>query len=188
MTKTERQKMQAGEWYRCLDSELSALRHQARVAVHQHNTAPPDPAEILSPPLAALFAGHGENCLIEAPFHCAYGLNISLGSNVYLNAGCTILDTAPVTIGDGTMLGPNVQIYCAQHHKDRTLRAQGLEIAYTVTLGSDVWIGGGAIILPGVSIGDGAIVGAGAVVTRSVAAGQTVAGNPARPRNGPSGQ
>ena len=181
MSQTERQKMQAGAWYCCLDSELAALRHQARVAVHQHNMAPPDPAEQLSPPLASLFAAHGENCLIETPFHCAYGINIRLGSNVYMNAGCTILDTAPVTIGDGTMLGPNVQIYCAQHHKDRALRAQGLEIAYPVTLGSDAWIGGGAILMPGVTIGDGAIVGAGAVVTRDVAPGATVGGTPARP-------
>lgn len=184
MTKTERQKMQAGEWYCCLDSELAALRHQAREAVHRHNTARPDRAENLSPALARLFARHGANCLIEAPFHCAYGLNITLGNNVYMNAGCTILDTAPVTIGDRTMLGPNVQIYCAQHHKDKDLRAKGLEIAYPVTLGSGVWIGGGAIILPGVTISDGAIVGAGAVVTKDVTAGQTVTGNPARPRQG----
>ncbi|OED48038.1 maltose acetyltransferase [Rhodobacteraceae bacterium (ex Bugula neritina AB1)] len=182
MSTSERQKMQAGEWYCCLDSELAALRHQARVAVQRHNGAPPDPAEQLSPALAALFADHGENCLIEAPFHCAYGINIHLGRNVYMNAGCTILDTAPVTIGDGTMLGPNVQIYCAQHHKDRELRAKGLEIACPVTLGRDVWIGGGAILLPSVTIGDGAIVGAGSVVTRDVAAGATVTGNPARPR------
>ena len=181
MSKSERQKMQAGEWYCCLNSELAALRHQARVAVHQHNTAPPDPAENLSPPLAALIAAHGENCLIETPFHCAYGINISLGNNVYMNAGCTILDTAAVTIGDGTMLGPNVQIYCAQHHKDRALRAKGLEIAFPVTLGADVWVGGGAILLPGVTIGDGAIVGAGAVVTKDVAAGETVTSNPAAP-------
>ncbi|WP_291731045.1 sugar O-acetyltransferase [Leisingera sp. F5] len=182
MSKTERQKMRAGEWYCCRDSELGMLQHQARVAVHQHNTALPDPSAQLSPALAKLFAGHGANCLIEAPFHCAYGINITLGHNVYLNAGCTILDTAPVTIGDGTMLGPNVQIYCAQHHMDKALRAQGLEIARPVTLGTDVWIGGGAIILPGVTIGDGAIAGAGAVVTKDVAAGETVTGNPARPQ------
>ncbi|ATF18827.1 Acetyltransferase (isoleucine patch superfamily) [Phaeobacter gallaeciensis] len=172
--------MQAGDWYCCLDSELGALRHQARLAVHQHNHRPPDPSAPLSPPLATLFAKHGQNCLIEAPFHCAYGLNIHLGDQVYMNAGCTILDSAPVRIGDRTMLGPNVQIYCAQHHKDKDLRAKGLEIAHPVTLGCDVWIGGGAIILPGVSIGDGAIVGAGAVVTKDVEAGVTVVGNPAR--------
>ncbi|MEQ9571153.1 MAG: DapH/DapD/GlmU-related protein, partial [Nitratireductor sp.] len=101
---------------------------------------------------------------------------------VYFNTGCVILDTAPVTIGAGTMFGPSVHIYCADHHRDPVLRGQGLERALPVRIGSDVWVGGGAIILPGVTIGDGAIVGAGAVVTRDVATGATVAGNPARPR------
>ncbi|UTS80125.1 sugar O-acetyltransferase [Phaeobacter piscinae] len=180
MSRSERQKMQAGDWYCCIDSELSVLRHQARLAVHQHNHRAPDPGEPLSPSLAALFAEHGQNCLIEAPFHCAYGINITLGDQVYMNAGCTILDSAPVRIGDRSMLGPNVQIYCADHHRDPALRAKGLEVARPVTLGSDVWIGGGAIILPGVTIDDGAIVGAGAVVTRDVEAGVRVVGNPAR--------
>lgn len=117
---------------------------------------------------------------MEAPFHCAYGHNITLGRNVYLNAGCVILDTGPVRIGDGSMIGPAVQIYCADHHRDVEKRAAGLERALPVTLGRDVWVGGGAIVLPGVTLGDGAIVGAGAVVTRDVAAGARVAGNPAR--------
>jgi maltose O-acetyltransferase len=92
------------------------------------------------------------------------------------------LDTAIVTIGAATMLGPNVQIYCADHHRDAKLRAAGFERALPVTIGENVWIGGGAILLPGVTIGDGAIIGAGAVVTKDVAAGTTVFGNPAKPR------
>jgi maltose O-acetyltransferase len=95
-----------------------------------------------------------------------------------------------VRIGAGSMLGPNVQIYCAEHHKDLEHRRAGLEIAHPVTIGTDVWIGGGAILLPGVSVGGGAIIGAGSVVTRDVEAGQTVVGNPAR-QNGeirPEGQ
>ncbi|WP_065330030.1 sugar O-acetyltransferase [Tritonibacter mobilis] len=183
MTRTERQKMAAGEWYCCIDPELDALRHQARLAAHAHNTAPPDPVIALSPALSTLFATHGDECFIEAPFRCAYGINITLGDRVYLNSGCTILDTAPVTIGSRSMLGPNVQIYCAQHHKDRELRAQGLERAFPVTLGEDVWIGGAAVILPGIRIGDGAIVGAGAVVTHDVAPGQIVTGPAAQARH-----
>ena len=97
-----------------------------------------------------------------------------------MNVGCTILDTAHVTIGARTMFGPYVQIYTAQHNKDQQKRAAGLEIALPVTIGADVWIGGRAIIMPGVTIGDGAIVGAGSVVTRDVPAGVTVVGNPAR--------
>jgi maltose O-acetyltransferase len=178
---TERERMAAGEWYCDLDDELEALRKIARRAVHAHNTIPPDDRSALSAPLADLFAAHGTDCMIEAPFHCAYGFNIHLGSGVYLNAGCTILDTAPVRIGDRTMIGPGAQILCAEHHKDRDKRASGLEIARPVTLGADVWIGAGAIVMPGVILGDGVIVGAGAVVTRDVVAGRTVAGVPARP-------
>lgn len=177
---TERQKMLAGQWYTCLDPELDRLRAVAREAVHQHNTMPPGPRGAAAPLLQALFAQFAEGAFIEAPFHCGYGFNINLGASVYLNAGCTILDSAPVTIGDHSMLGPGVQIYCAEHHRDRTLRLAGLEIAKPVTIGKEVWIGGSAIILAGVTIGDGAIVGAGSVVTRDVPEGATVVGNPAR--------
>lgn len=180
MSKTERAKMESGEWYCCLDPELDALRARARRAVHAHNSQAPDARGAMATALRTLFAEAGE-AFIEAPFHCAYGMNISLGRGVYLNSGCVILDTAPVRIGNGTMLGPSVQIYCPEHHRDTALRKAGLEIARPVTIGADVWIGGGAIILGGVTIGDGAIVGAGAVVTRSVAPGATVVGNPARP-------
>ncbi|MEM7025050.1 MAG: sugar O-acetyltransferase, partial [Pseudomonadota bacterium] len=116
------------------------------------------------------------------PFHCAYGLNITLGNGVYINAGCVILDGGAVRIGAGSMLGPAVQIYTAEHHKDPVQRRAGLEKARPVEIGTNVWIGGGAIILAGIRIGDDAIVGAGAVVTKDVATGSTVVGNPARPR------
>ncbi|HEV7317069.1 MAG TPA: sugar O-acetyltransferase [Ensifer sp.] len=177
---SERDKMAAGAWYTCLDAELEALRLTAREAIHQHNTMSPGTRGTMAPALRALFGSVADDVFVEAPFHCSYGINIRLGARVYLNAGCTILDSGAVTIGEGTMLGPGVQIYCAEHHKDAALRGQGLEIARPVTIGADVWIGGGAIILGGVTIGDGAIVGAGSVVTRDVPAGATVVGNPAR--------
>ena len=180
MSATEYDKMLAGQWYSCIDDRLEALRMRARHAVFAHNSMSPDDRQQLSTPLADLFAQHGENCMIEVPFHCSYGFNIHLGDAVYLNAGCIILDSAPVVIGSRTMIGPGAQILCAQHHKDRDKRKAGIEIAKPVTLGDDVWIGAGAIIMPGVRIGDGAIVGAGAVVTRDVAAGQSVIGVPAR--------
>lgn len=173
--------MAAGEWYTCLDPELEQMRQTARRAVHAHNTCPTDDRGAMAPELRALFAEIGQDCFVEAPFHCAYGINVSLDDRVYFNAGCTILDTAPVRIGSGTMLGPNVQIYCAEHAKDPTLRAKGLEIAHPVRIGENVWIGGAAVILPGVSIGARAIIGAGSVVTKSVAPDETVVGNPARP-------
>lgn len=172
--------MEAGQWYSCLDPELEALRANARRAVHAHNTCPPDERGALAPELAALFATIGQDSMFEAPFHCAYGINLHVGARVFFNAGCVVLDTAPVRIGDDTMFGPNVQIYCAQHAKDPKERAQGLEIALPVTIGRNVWVGGGAIIMPGVTVGDDAIIGAGSVVTRNVSAGTTVVGNPAR--------
>ncbi|OAN75426.1 maltose acetyltransferase [Sulfitobacter sp. EhC04] len=178
---TAREKMAAGAWYSCLDAELDALRRTAREAVHQHNHMAPGARESLSAPLRGLFAAHGPDCLIEAPFHASYGCHIHLGARIYINAGCVILDSAQVVIGDDTMIGPGAQILCAQHHKDPVKRAEGLEIALPVTIGRNVWIGAGAIVMPGITIGETAIVGAGAVVTRDVAAGQTVTGVPARP-------
>ncbi|MBP1871250.1 maltose O-acetyltransferase [Ensifer adhaerens] len=180
MSVGERDKMAAGEWYCCLDPELEQLRQRARDAVHQHNTMAPDARGSMAPALRALFSNVGDHVFIEAPFHCSYGINISLGPRVYLNAGCTMLDSGRISIGEGSMLGPGVQVYCAEHHKEVPLRSRGIEIARPVVVGKDVWIGGGAIILGGVTIGDGAIVGAGSVVTRGVAAGATVVGNPAR--------
>jgi len=180
-TASERAKMAAGKWYCCIDPELDKMRERAYDAVHEHNILPPRRRGNSGPALAALFASVGKDVRIESQFHCAYGVNIELGDKVYMNAGCTILDTARVRIGISSMLGPSVQIYCAEHHKDPALRAAGLEIAKPVTIGENVWIGGGAIILPGITIGNGAIVGAGAVVTKNVAPGATVVGNPARP-------
>ena len=181
---SEMDKMRAGEWYTCHDPEVFALQDAARAACHAHNTGVPNERGPIGAALAGLFAELGEGCMIEAPFHCAYGVHIHLGARVYMNAGCTILDTAEVRIGDDTMLGPGVQIYCPTHHKDRAKRVAGLERARPVTIGREVWIAGGAILLPGVTVGDGAIVGAGSVVTRDVAPDTMVFGNPARERAG----
>lgn len=178
---TEREKMEAGEWYTCLDHELEALRVLALNAVHAHNHLPPSERRTLSAPLRGLFGDPGKDCLIEVPFHCSYGRNIHLGAEVFINSGCVILDSAPVRIGDGTMIGTGVQILCADHHRDPVQRRAGIEIAHPVTIGANVWIGAGAIIMPGVTLGDRVIVGAGAVVTRDVAPDNTVVGVPARP-------
>lgn len=181
MNTSERAKMAAGEWYTCLDPELEALRIVARDAVFEHNSLPPRQRGDVGTALRSLLGVVGEGSRIEAPFHCAYGFNIFLGDGVFLNAGCIILDTAPVQIGKGTLLGPNVQIYCAEHHKEAAGRQAGLEIAKPVEIGDNAWIGGSAIILGGISIGASAIVGAGAMVTRDVPPNTTVVGNPARP-------
>ncbi|PNW77847.1 hypothetical protein CHLRE_10g454150v5 [Chlamydomonas reinhardtii] len=119
---------------------------------------------------------------IEPPFRCDYGYNITVGSDVYMNFNCCVLDCNKVTIGSRVLFGPNVQIYTAAHPLAGSLRngTKGPEYALPISIGDDVWVGGGAIVLPGVSIGNGSVVGAGAVVTRNVEPYTVVAGNPAR--------
>ena len=128
------------------------------------------------------FSRPRQGATIRPPFHCDYGFNISLGDGAFLNFNCLILDVVAVTIGARTQIGPGVQILTADHPRDPAERASGLEFGRPISIGANVWIGGGAIILPGVRIGDDALVGAGAVVTRDVAPGATVVGNPARVR------
>ena len=130
--------------------------------------------------LVERFASVGEEALIRPPFFCVYGYNISLGAGAFLNFNCIILDVEPVFIGEGTAIGPAVQILAADHPRDPRLRRQKVRFGRPVTIGANVWIGGGAIVLPGVTIGDDAIVGAGSIVTRDVPAGATVVGSPAR--------
>ncbi|KGD94270.1 maltose acetyltransferase [Achromobacter sp. RTa] len=126
----------------------------------------------------------GADAVVRSPFHCDYGFNIRLGKGVFLNFNCVILDVVEVVIGDGTQIGPGVQILAADHPRDASTRDAGLEFGRPVRVGSNVWIGGAAILLPGITVGDNAIIGAGSVVTRDVPAGKTVAGNPARPIGG----
>lgn len=132
--------------------------------------------------LREIFAKAGDGAFVRPPFFCDYGENISLGARVYLNFNCVVLDVAPVEIGEGTLLGSGVQLLTAEHPVDAGSRAQGLESGQPIRIGRNVWIGAGALILPGVTIGDEAIVGAGAVVTRDVPPGAKVIGNPARVR------
>ncbi|MCY1125875.1 sugar O-acetyltransferase [Frigidibacter sp. RF13] len=170
-----------GRWYSCLTPELEALRKIARHACWRHATMDPAERGPMAPELAELLAEIGADVLIEAPFHVAYGGNLALGDGVFMNAGCVVLDTAPVRIGRRTLLGPSVHIYCADHAHGADERRLGLERALPVTIGEDVWIGGGTILLPGVTVGNGAMIGAGAIVTRDVAPGARVVGGPARP-------
>jgi maltose O-acetyltransferase len=180
LNKTEKQKMLAGELYRP-DDELGADQAAAKAWMVRYNAALASSVAERHAMLCERFARVGQGAVIRPPFHCDYGYNISLGDGVFLNFNCVILDVVEVVIGDRTQIGPAVQIYAADHPRDAETRKTGLEFGRPVRIGADVWIGGGAILLPGVTIGDGALIGAGSVVTRDVAAGQTVAGNPARP-------
>jgi len=166
--------MQAGELYSPHDAELTAARKHAGKALRRYNT------DYDNGTLGDLLGGIGERSEIRAPFYCDYGFNIFIGSDVFLNFNCVLLDVGTIHIGDFAQIGPAVQIYAADHPRDVESRRACLELGRPVRIGSGVWVGGGAIILPGVTVGDGAIVGAGSVVTRDVAPGMTVVGNPAR--------
>lgn len=178
-TSNEKQKMLSGQWYFSSDRQLTTERQQAKSTCYRFNQHAPDQRKAANRLLANLFADCSQ-FWIEAPFYCDYGYNIRLGSRVYANHGVTILDAAPVTLGDNCLLGPGVIIATASHHPDPVERAKGLCIARPIIIGKDVWIGMGAKILPGVTIGDAAIIAAGAVVSKDVATGTTVAGVPAR--------
>ena len=179
MNKTEKQKMLAGELYRP-DEELGAEQAAAKAWMVRYNAALAAPVSERHALLCERLARVGKGAVIRPPFHCDYGYNISLGDGVFLNFNCVILDVVEVVIGDRTQIGPATQIYAADHPRDAETRRSGLEFGRPVRIGSDVWIGGGALLLPGVSVGDDAIIGAGSVVTRDVPAGATVRGNPAR--------
>ena len=172
--------MVAGELYRPGAPDLVAARKRAQklMAAYNATTYGDDGRETT---LAELLGGVGKDCAVRAPFYVDYGRNITLGDNVFLNYGCVLLDVCPITIGNRVDIGPYVQIVTADHPRDPATRAAGLEFGRPISIGDGTWIGGGAILLPGVRIGDDAVIGAGAVVTRDVAAGITVGGNPARP-------
>ena len=175
---TEREKMFSGEWFTPQDPELTAIRDRATRLMHRLNVE---------------LCGHGgeyraalrELCpgcegFIREPFRCDYGINSSIGEGSFVNFDCVFLDLAPIRIGRHTLRGPKVQLLTALHPMDASERRTGLEAGRPITVGDDCWIGGGAIVCPGVTIGDRAVIGAGAVVTRDVPADSVAAGNPAR--------
>ncbi|MCU0483332.1 MAG: sugar O-acetyltransferase [Chloroflexi bacterium] len=175
---TERQRMLTGESYNCLDPDLEADRQRAKALLRRYNLAASEAErqEILREMLGRI----GHDTIIEPPFYCSYGQNISIGDHVFLNVMCTVLDGAEVHIGHHVMVGPAVQIYTAAHDLRAELRIQGREIARPIAIEDNAWVGGGAILLPGVTVGRNAVVGAGAVVSRDVPANTVVAGSPAR--------
>lgn len=180
MDQTQKQRMLAGEWYCAADAQIEADQAAARAWMDRYNLTPGLSGGQRLALLRERFKTVGEGAAIRPPFHCDYGFNISLGRGVFLNFNCVILDVVAVDIGDGTQIAPGVQILTADHPRDPAVRAQGLEFGRPVRIGRNVWIGAGALILPGVTVGDDALIGAGSVVTRDVPKGATVVGNPAR--------
>jgi len=177
---TELEKMLAGELYDGMDAELVAMRSRTRHWLRQYNATTQEELERRAQLLSERFAKVGSGVWIEPPFYCDYGDFIELGERVYMNFNCTILDCHSVRIGSQTMFGPNVQVYAAYHPIDADERCRGPEYASPIAIGEKAWIGGGAIICPGVTIGDRTTIGAGSVVTKDIPANVFAAGNPCR--------
>ena len=182
MAPSEKQKMLTGQLYHASCPQLQKEQAANRQWMQRYNSGDDLPGQARHALLAEHFAGVGEGVVIRPPFFCDYGYNLSVGANTFINFNCVILDVLPVRIGADCQIGPAVQIYTADHPLDPEVRRSGLESGRPVSIGNNVWLGGGAIILPGVTIGDNAVVGAGSVVTRDVPAGAVVVGNPARLR------
>ena len=175
----EKRKMIAGELYRPGDVTLRSDRLRARQILHQYNHSSPEESTLRQRLLGELL-GQDEEAYIETTFRCDYGYNIFLGNNFYANFDCVMLDVCPIHIGDNCMLAPGVHIYTATHPLDAQERNSGLELGKPVTIGNNVWIGGRAVINPGVTIGDNAVIASGSVVVKNVPANAVVGGNPAR--------
>jgi maltose O-acetyltransferase len=177
--RSERDKMLAGELYDPLDPELVAARERARDLCHTLNATREAEQETRRAVVRGLFGSGGESVWMQPPFFCDYGANIFLGERVFFNFNCVVLDVCEVRIGDYTLFGPAVQILTPMHPFNAELRRKQ-EFGKPVSIGSDVWVGGGALILPGVRIGSRSVIGAGSVVTRDIPDGVFAAGNPCR--------
>jgi maltose O-acetyltransferase len=179
MNRSERDKMLAGELYNPLDPELVAARNRARDLCQDLNATREGQQDERRRILRELLGAGGDDVWMQPPFFCDYGSNIYLGKKCFFNFNCVVLDVCAVRIGDYTLFGPAVQIYTATHPMDAEQR-RSQEFAKPIEIGSDVWVGGGAIVLPGVTIGSRSIVGAGSVVTRDIPEDVFAAGNPCR--------
>ncbi len=172
--------MLAGDPYRADEPELAAMHRRAISLVEAFNTSPPDRPEERRRILVELLGAFGEDSTIRPPLRCDYGSYLHVGARTFVNFGLVALDAAPITIGDDVQVGPNVQLLTPTHPIDAELRRDKWEAAEPIRVGHNVWLGGGAIVLPGVTIGEDTVVGAGAVVTKDLPPGVVAVGNPAR--------
>jgi len=187
--KTEKEKMLSGEFYDAGDNELITRWHLAKKLMREYNQTDTNDRQELDRILDQLLGSRGESVWISAPFFVDYGENIHLGNGIEINMNCVFLDCNTITIGDNSGIGPNVQIYAVTHPvnpRERLSQSQTGPFAFwntytaPVTIGKNVWIGGGSIILPGVTIGDNTTIGAGSVVSKSIPANCLAVGNPCR--------
>ena len=175
---TEREKMLAGLGYDARDPELLAGRRAARAALLKFNGELDEDRRMAL--LGELLGSFGKGSFVEAPFFCDYGTNTHIGRDCFFNVNVVILDSALVTVGDRAQVAPGVQLLTADHPREASERAAGVELSKPLTVGDDVWIGAGAILCPGVTVGSGSVIGAGSVVTLDVPPAVIAAGNPCR--------
>ncbi len=177
---SEKDKMLSGDLYQAGDPVLVQERLEARRLQKQFNESEPDEEEKRKEILKKLFGKVGSNLWVEPPFFCDYGYNIEVGDDVFFNFNCVILDVCKVKFGSRVFVAPNVQFYPATHPLEAKPRGEMWEYGKAIEVGNDVWIGGSAVICPGVKIGDRAVIAAGAVVTKDVPEDAIVGGNPAK--------
>lgn len=178
---TEREKMLAGEVYCAVDSQLIADLQATRGVLHEFNSLHPSETQRMKEILKGLLGFVADNdFIINQPFRCDYGKQISIGRRFFANFNFVVLDEAPVTIGDDCFIGPNVSVYTACHSTDPVERNTRQEWAKPVTIGNNVWIGGSVTILPGVTIGDNVTIGAGSVVVSDIPSDTVAVGNPCK--------
>ena len=178
--RTNYERMLAGELYRADDPRILAEQAEAVALTEALNATPSADRTGRDDLLRRLLGSLGDGAVVRTPFHCDFGTHVAIGDRTFVNVGLVALDVAPITIGADCQLGPNVQLLTPVHPLDAELRRGGWERASPVTLGDNVWLGGGVIVLPGVTVGDDTVVGAGAVVSRDLPAGVLAVGNPAR--------
>lgn len=177
---TEKEKMLNGKPYKAFGEELLGERQQAKEMLFEYNNLRPNEILKRNEIIKRLFGNISDNFFIEPPLRCDYGYNISIGKNFYTNYNCTILDCAKVTIGDNVMFAPNVSLFTAGHPVHYEPRNAGLEYAFPIIIGNNVWIGGGVIINPDVIIGDNVVIGSGSVVTKNIPCNSIAVGNPCK--------
>lgn len=162
------------------EPEMMAERLHAATLCQRYNALPPGDMETRKTIMRGLMGGIGREFLIVQPFYCDYGYNIEIGENFFANVNCVILDAAKVTFGDNVFVAPNCGFYTAGHPLNVTQRNKGLEYAYPITIGNNVWIGGNVLFMPGVTVGDNAVIGAGSVVTKDIPSNSVAVGSPCR--------
>ncbi|WP_394927468.1 sugar O-acetyltransferase [uncultured Robinsoniella sp.] len=177
---TEKEKSHAGMLYQPGDPELAADRDETVKKLYDYNHIHPLNREERQAAIGELLGGTGKNCVVEQPLFCTYGYNTTVGDNFFLNVNCKLMDSGKINIGDNVFIAPNVCIITEEHAMDTAQRIQGLEYTHPVTIGDNVWICAGVIVLPGVTIGANSVIGAGSVVTKDIPPDSLAVGNPCK--------